>query len=197
MRKMFAAMLALLLFCGAAQAEFSPGGTLYVMDTANVFTAETTVYMEEKNAQLYAAYGAQIVFITMDTTYPYDIMLTAELFFEQLNDGSGELEKGILVLLSIQDEDYALLSGYELEDTMSDERLTDYANRYLEEDFAAGAYDVGSKKLFDALYDGVVNLYSGGQPMVPTEPEPTPPSDEFGWPDFMMPEATTEPIYRL
>lgn len=185
--------LLLMVVCGSALAE---GGIGTVVDGAGVLTNETMTYINERNARLNAACGAQVVLVTVETTYPYDIMQYADMLFDQLNSEAGAPERSVLILLSIFDEDYAMLTGHELEAYLSDAVLLEYANLYLEDDFAIGQYDAGGKRLFDALYEHIEAAYLGGGQEVPDFPEEYDDFYDYGWPFFGVPEETQPPIYR-
>lgn len=188
------ALVLMVLTGSIALAEY-PGAeeNQYVFDAANVLTAETEVLIEETNAELYAAHSAQVVVITVDTTYPLDIMTFADMLFDEWELYSNDLERGVLLLLSIEDDDYALLAGRELETHLTDDILTEYADRFLEEDFAARDYDAGTEKVFGALCGLIDSIYSDGaapdapqppvSPFAPDDDDPYAPTDPF-WPEI-------------
>ena len=86
------------------------------------------------------------------------------------------------LLLSVGDEDYQCIQGSGLEKSLPTPTLSRILNEYLEPDFAAGSYDAGVQKTFEALYDEVCAIYGvtgsagvvqGGGAAVP-RPQPQP-----------------------
>ena len=73
--------------------------------------------------------------------------------------GSRERDNGFLLVLAIAEENYYLQSGAGVEDMFDGAKLQGLLDEYLEPDFAAGDYDAGTRKLFDALYDEVELYY--------------------------------------
>lgn len=152
-------LLALCLSCGTALAAVvQPNDDFYVLDEANVISYETEGHIVLNNDTLYDECGAQIVFVTVNTVGSSSMEAYAEQVFNGW--GIGGKNNGVLVLLSIGDEDWYLQSGTALERNLGSTALYDMAMEYMEDDFAAGDYDAGARKLFDALFTKVAGIYN-------------------------------------
>ena len=73
--------------------------------------------------------------------------------------GSASENNGVLLLLSIDEQDYQCIQGSGLEDSLPTMTLSRILQEDLEPDFAAGDYDAGVQKTFDALYQQVCAIY--------------------------------------
>lgn len=131
----------------------------YVGDYANVLSDETEQYIIEQSARLDAATGAQIVIVTVDFLDGMTAEEYAYTIFNEWGIGDAEKDNGLLLLLAIGEEDYWAMQGKGLEGILSSGMLGDYLYAYLEPDFAAGAYDAGVKKVFDAFLAWYADYY--------------------------------------
>lgn len=154
-----ALMLALCPACAlAASSVIEPTEDFYVNDQANVLTEETEGLIVLNNDKLAEACGAQIVFVTLDTTGSTNIEDYAYKLFKQWRIGSSEKNNGVLVLLAIGDDDYWLTDDVGLQDDLTAGDLSELANRYLEPYFAKKDYDTGVRMLFSALFERVSEI---------------------------------------
>ena len=154
-----ALMLALCPACAlAASSVIEPTEDFYVNDQANVLTEETEGLIVLNNDKLAEACGAQIVFVTLDTTGSTDIETYAYKLFKQWKIGSSEKNNGVLVLLAIGDDDYWLTDDVGLQDDLTAGDLSELANRYLEPYFAKKDYDTGVRLLFSAMFERVSEI---------------------------------------
>ena len=153
--------LLLLFLCWpvAAWAVVDAPAAGYVGDYADVLTDETEQYIIEQSAKLDRATGAQIVIVTVDFL---DGMTAEEYAYTIFNDwgiGNAEKDNGLLLLLAIGEEDYWAMQGKGPKGILSSGVLGDYLYEYLEPDFAAGEYDAGVKKVFDAFLAWYTDYY--------------------------------------
>ena len=160
MKRLCALLLALFLLSGAAFAAEIPELTedFYVYDGANVIDYETEGHIVFCNDVLYEACGAQIVFVTVDTVGDMSI---DDYALELLNDwgiGDSQKQNGFLVVLAIEDENYSWMPGTGLDIELSAGVVHQMTQEYLEADFAAGNYDAGVRKLFDALFERIAEI---------------------------------------
>jgi len=146
---------------GTAFAASTPDPTsdFYVNDYAGVLSDETKEEIVAKNDGLYAATGAQIVVTVVQSTggtsmsqYAYDIANAWGI-------GSAEKNNGVLLLLSIDDDDYQCIQGSGLETLLPTTTLSRILQEELEPDFAAKNYDAGVRKAFASLYGAVCDIY--------------------------------------
>lgn len=150
---------ALAVFPAFAEVDITPTPDFYVYDGADVLSESTESDIINKNDILYNASGAQIVVVTVQST---GRMTTEEYAYELANSwgiGSASENNGVLLLLSVGDEDYQCIQGSGLEKSLPTPTLSRILNEYLEPDFAAGSYDAGVQKTFEALYDEVCAIY--------------------------------------
>lgn len=131
----------------------------YVLDQAGVLSEETEQEIISQNQKLFQETGAQIVVVAVDFLDGEEIDDYAYSLFNIWGIGSQERNNGLLLLLAIGEENYYAQAGTGIEDYFDGAKLQDMLDEYLEPDFAAGDYDAGTRKLFDALYDEVELYY--------------------------------------
>ena len=162
LKRLSAVLLALLLTAASALAApqvVQPTEDFYVNDSANVLSDEVEGLIVLNNDKLYAACGAQIVFVTVPTTGTASIEDYAYTLFNSWGIGSSDKNNGILLLMAIDDDDYWLMQGRGLQSALSSGDLDDMLYNDLEPDFAAKDYSAGAEKLFTALFEAVVRVY--------------------------------------
>ncbi len=165
-------LLVLLLPCMAMAVVEAPED-IYVGDYANVLTDETEQYIITENQKLAEATGAQIVIITVDFLDGIEIEDYAYTIFNEWGIGDAQRNNGLLLLLAIGEENYYAMQGQGLEGVLSSGTLGDYLYDYLEPDFAAGNYDAGVSKVFNAFL-GWFDMYydtAGTAGTIPTLPD--------------------------
>ena len=162
LKRLSAVLLALLLTVASALAApqvVQPTEDFYVNDSANVLSDEVEGLIVLNNDALYAACGAQIVFVTVPTTGTSSIEDYAYTLFNSWGIGSSDKNNGLLLLMAIDDDDYWLVQGKGIQDYITSGDLDDMLYNDLEPDFAAKDYSAGAEKLFTALFDAVVRVY--------------------------------------
>lgn len=182
--------LILLLVCNAVYAADipAPSSAFYVNDTANVISEQTEKIIIDKNAALYEKTGAQIVVVTVEYTDTASIADYAYELFNEYGIGSSGKNNGLLLLLSIGDDDYYALQGSGLERTLSSGTLSYLLYEYLEPYFAQQEYDAGVLSVFNAFYDEMLAIYDT---TIDYE-EPIPDEYEYYYPEeyYYNPEPT-------
>ena len=152
MTRIFAAALAFMLLAVPALASsLKPTDDFYVNDAANVLSDATEGHIILNNDALYKASGAQLVFVTVDTTGSTKLENYAYKLFNDWGIG-GQNGYGVLVLMAIKDDDYWVMPGSGLQDTVTAGDLGEMVDKYLEPYFAKQDYDTGAKQFFDALF---------------------------------------------
>jgi hypothetical protein len=141
-----------------ARDAMQPTG-FYCSDHAGVLSEAAKRHIEVNAVALCKATGAQIVFVTLETTKPLDIADYALTLFNSWGIGDAEKDNGILVLLAIADDDYYTLEGTGLEEPLPVGDLNVMWNQYLEPDFAGKDYSAGCVRYFDALFQKLSDLY--------------------------------------
>ena len=97
--------------------------------------------------------------VTVDYTHTASIADYAYELFNEYGIGSNEKNNGLLLLLSIGDDDYYALQGAGLERTFSSGTLSYLLYEYLEPYFAQQEYDSGVLSVFNAFYDEILAIY--------------------------------------
>lgn len=136
-----------------------PSDDFYVLDNSKILSDETKDYIIAKNKLLCDATGAQIVVLTEDFVPDGKLENYAYNVFNKWGIGSKDKNNGILLLISIGDDDYWCTEGKGLEKSLSSGEIGNILEKYLEPDFAKQNYDAGIKKVFDALLTAVGEIY--------------------------------------
>lgn len=147
------------------EASTSVVGTYtYVYDHAGVLTDDTMKHIDAMNESLFAQTGAQIMVVTVDSTGGTNIVDYAADLGNQYGVGSAERDNGLVIVLALEDYtpsglkgDYGVAGGDGLY-SYGDE-LTNLLYYYMEDDFAAGDYDAGVERTFDAYIDWFADHY--------------------------------------
>jgi hypothetical protein len=139
----------------------------YFSDYASILNDEAKRHIEVNAKALDDATGAQIVFVTLGTTSPMDIRDYAMQLFNSWGIGDREKDNGILVLLAIGDDDYYIMEGIGLEESLPVSELRAMWNETLEPDFARKDYSSACVKFFDALFLRLDGMYGAGLELRP------------------------------
>lgn len=138
----------------------SPEASFYYLDQANVLKESTEGEIFFSNQMLEDACGAQIVVVAVDSTGNIPIDEYAYELFNDWEIGDDKAQNGFLLLLAIDDEDYYALTGAGIDIKFSSGAVGQYLEKYLEPDFAAGQYDAGVKKFYEAVFDRIAEIYN-------------------------------------
>lgn len=154
---------AAVLLCTAAAAAVIPdfdSELLYVTDTAEILSADTENYIVSQNDILYAATGAQFAVLTVETLPAgYDSESYCYEVFDAWGIGDPEKNNGILLLLVPNEGKFWMVTGYGLQSHLTGGTVSALLDDYLAEDFDAGRYDAGLRKLFDAVWEELELIY--------------------------------------
>lgn len=126
-------------------------GSFYVNDFANVIDEKAENYMVNYGIRLHQDTGAQVVVVTVDSTNGVSMEEYATSLFNSWGVGSADKNNGLLLLLSIKDDDYWAVQGKGIEDTLPNSKIKDILSQYLEPDFAAKTYSNGARKTYGAF----------------------------------------------
>ena len=144
----------LLLLPGAVQAATklpAPTDAFFVNDFANVMDSADEALMIENGRALEELNGAQVVIVTVDSVGSRSLSDYAADLFNEWGVGDAKKDNGLLILLSIGDDDYWAVQGRGLESTLTSGTISDILYDYLETDFAKQAYSAGAKKVYAAF----------------------------------------------
>lgn len=140
------------------------GTYTYVYDYEGVLSDATMKHIDAMNESLFAQTGAQIMVVTVDSTGGTHIVDYAANLGNQYGVGSAERDNGLVMVLALEDYtpsglkgDYGVAGGDGL--YSYGEELTDLLYGYMEADFAAGDYDAGVLRTFDAYIDWFEDFY--------------------------------------
>ena len=111
------------------------------------------------NRRLFDDCGAQIVVVVLRTTGATNIEDYSIRLFNRWGIGDREKNNGFLLLLAIEDEDYYAIPGSGLKGVISLEEISAMLFNNLESDFAAGRYDSGVKRMFEAIFQRIASIY--------------------------------------
>jgi uncharacterized protein len=126
-------------------------GSFYVNDFANVIDEKAENYMVNYGIRLHQDSGAQVVLVTVDSTNGVSMEEYATSLFNSWGVGSADKNNGLLLLLSIKDDDYWAVQGKGIEDTLPNSKIKEILSQYLEPDFAAKTYSNGARKTYGAF----------------------------------------------
>ncbi|WP_018751214.1 TPM domain-containing protein [Paenibacillus sanguinis] len=141
----------------AAPALPEPTNAFYVNDFANVIDPADELLMIENGKELNHLNGAQIVIVTVDFVGTRSISDYAAELFNKWGIGDAKKNNGLLILLSIGDDNYWAVQGRGLESTLTSGTISNILFDYLEEDFANKRYSAGATK----VYSGFVQQLGG------------------------------------
>lgn len=133
---------------------------VYVYDEANVIPDEAEADINSRAKALFAMTGAKIETVCLKNTGDKTTSEYAIELFAEWKLGSSDKNNGILILLSIEGNDYWTMQGPGLKSSLTDADLQKINNDFLEPDFAAKNYGDGAKKTFDALLGKLEAIYS-------------------------------------
>ncbi|MNO31507.1 hypothetical protein D3C76_214820 [compost metagenome] len=160
---LIAMLLSLLLLPSLSLAKTAvPDHTasFYVNDLANVIDTKTENYMVNYGVRLHQKDGAQVVLVTVDSTNGISMKEYATALFNSWGVGSADKNNGVLLLMSIKDDDYWAVPGKGLESTLTDSKLSKILSASLEPDFAKKDYSAGARKTYGALVQSLGGVYS-------------------------------------
>ncbi|MEK3757993.1 TPM domain-containing protein [Paenibacillus sp. FSL P4-0338] len=132
----------------------------YVNDFANVIDEKTENYMVNYGVKLYQETGAQVVLVTVNSTNGVSMEKYATSLFNSWGVGSADKNNGLLLLLSIKDDDYWAVPGKGLENELNSGVISKILSASLEPDFAAKKYSAGANKTYGSFIQKLGGSYS-------------------------------------
>ena len=134
----------------------------YVYDFSDVIDEAVEAEIMINNYYLEKACRSQIVVIALDHT-AIPLKEYAEEVFNKLGVGDSVLNNGLLLVMAIEDDDYWLTTGGDVNAGINklyttDEIKEDF-NAYLEDYFSRKEYSSGVKRFFETLFWRVSNIY--------------------------------------
>lgn len=150
------ACLAMLL-CGAS---FDIPSDSWVMDDANILSAQTEQYVNERTKVLSDACGAQIGVATVEYTGSLSVEDYAYQLANEWGLGDSKKNNGVLLLLVPGEDDYRCIQGSGLERTLPTSTLSTILRSDMEPNWVKGDYDTGVQETVQALYEELASIYN-------------------------------------
>jgi uncharacterized protein len=171
-RSLTAFLLAVVLLAGfglpagAAVNLPAPSEHFYVNDLAGVISDQQESLINEYGAKLEAQSQAQVVVATVDFAGTEDFHQFATDLFNSWKIGSKSKNNGVLILLSVGDQNYQLIVGTGLEGTLPAGEVAQLLGQHLEPYFQLGDYGGGAL----SIYGAVVQRLGGQWPLESYDP---------------------------
>lgn len=146
-------LMALTVFAGAAGIPAKPTSG-FVADRADVLEDSTIRSLNQLGEQTEYDTGTSVVVIVTDYTGTYQI----DAYCQEVFDEWG-IEDGLVLTLSIGDDDYYAMPSAGLGRYLDTNRVSDILNASLEPDFASKDYDDGVEKVYTAFCEEIETLY--------------------------------------
>jgi len=151
-----------------------PSPTGYVNDFANILSQSDKERLNSEITAIEKATTVEIAIVTIDSLEGVSIEEYAVKLFEKWGIGKKSTDNGLLILVSKNDREYRIETGYGLEGTINAARAGRIGRDILEPNFKKGEYGEG-------LYEAVLevkdllsnNPHEAGQPP-PAPPPPIP-----------------------
>lgn len=166
--------IAIFLIPTLASAYVSPGRpTGYVNDFAGVISAAERQMIEEKLTSLYGQSGAQVAVVTVRTTGDDETIETyAVKLFEDWGIGDAERDRGLLLLVAVDDRAVRIEVGYGLEGDVTDIHSANVIRDILTPAFREGQFAAGVSSAVDALSAIILKSPEAAQYAVPPTQRP-------------------------
>lgn len=132
----------------------------YVNDFAGVIDLKAENYMVNYGVKLHQETGAQVVLVTVDSTGGASMEEYAKTLFNNWGIGSADKDNGVLLLLSVKDDNYWVLQGDGLKNSLTDSMLSQILAQSLEPDFARKEYAAGARKTYGALIESLGGVWT-------------------------------------
>ena len=147
-----------------------PGGA-YVLDEAEVFDLDSENKLTAKSESLKTDTGLELYIVTTANKSGASLKDYTYAIFDSWNIGGAE-DKGIILVLDIEGDNYYLKPGDSIRDVFTGTVLQGYLDTYLEGDYADGNYSDGAVKLHDALSALARRNYEAAESLPPIESQP-------------------------
>jgi len=157
------AVLLLSFFSFAAAAAIpEPTADFFVNDYADIIIRADASTMNEMGWRLEQQNGAQIVLVTVTATGGVPLEDYAYELFTAWGIGDAVKNNGVLILMSVNDDDYWVMPGEGIENTLTAHRISNILDTYMEPDFDIQDYSAAAVKTYRAIQDVLNNGASGG-----------------------------------
>ncbi len=170
------AVLALILTLAAEPvSQLHP--TDYVNDFAHVLDSATTAQLDDICQQLDHKAQAQIAIVTINTLDGADVVSYSVDLYQKWGIGSKGKDRGVLILLAVQDHRYWITVGYGLEGILPDGKVGGFGREavpLLKQNDYNGAVSLMTSRVADVIAKDAGITLTGAPPQVPAEPQAEP-----------------------
>lgn len=136
-------------FADTVEVPEAPGG-VYVLDEAEVLDLDSENSLNSKSAKLKDDTGLEFYIVTTADKGELSLKDYTYAIFDKWNIG-GDEDKGIILVLDIEDDSYYLKPGDSIREVYTGTVLQGYLDTYLEGDFANKNYGEGAIELHAAI----------------------------------------------
>lgn len=149
----------------------------HVIDRANLLSASQSGDLEQMAAQLSEQYRCGVYFIAVDSWRALngnDVFDCADVIYTNYLPGYGPERDGILLLLSMQERDYALLAYGGAQNVFTDRAMThmedDFLSYFGDDNWSGGvkAYLKSTEKILQLAQEGTI-ITPGNDPIAQAE----------------------------
>ena len=141
-----------------------------MLDEAEVFDLDSENKLTTKSESLKADTGLDLYIVTTNNKNGATIKDYTYAIFDNWDIG-GSKDKGLILVLDIEGDNYYLKPGDSIRDVFTGTILQGYLDTYLEGDYAAGNFSDGAVKLHDALSALARRNYEATESIAPIESE--------------------------
>ena len=154
--KMITVITALLAVMQMAVFADETDAPFFVSDKAGVISDELESEITEKGDVILAQSGCRFAVSTVDFLGSKDI----EQFSRELYEENGMGNNGVLLVVSVAEENYHIVQGEKLKDKLPDEQLKKLLDKYAEQPFEAGEYQAAIESVHREITKKLEDVFS-------------------------------------
>ena len=182
--KILLIMSALIAFALLARAEpiSQLHATDYVNDFAHVLDQQTVVQLDDICRQIDQKAHAQIAVVTINSLDGSDIESYAADLYKKWGIGDKSTNRGVLILLAVQDHKYRIEVGYGLEPILPDGKVGGFGREavpLLKQNEYAGALLLMTSRVAEVIAKDAGVELTGVRTEAPSQEEPSPRPSAF------------------
>jgi len=173
-----------MIFAFAASAEpisqLHP--TDYVNDFAHVLDLQTIAQLDDSCRQIDQKAHAQIAAVTINSLDGSDIESYAVELYKKWGIGDKSTNRGVLILLAVQDHKYRIEVGYGLEPILPDGKVGSFGREavpLLKQNDYGGALLLMTSRVAEVIAKDAGVELAGARPEAPAQEEPSPRPSAF------------------
>ena len=151
--------------------------TDYVNDFAHVLDSGTIAQLDDICQQLDHKAQAQIAIVTINTIDGADVVSYSVDLYQKWGIGTKGKDRGVLILLAVQDHHYWITVGYGLEGILPDGKVGGFGREavpLLKQNDYNGAVSLMTARVSDVIAKDAGIELTGARPQMPAEPQAEP-----------------------